>query len=178
MVAAALGRFGRLDGALNAAGVGPRGKSVHEMSAAQWDFVVNINLRGVFLCMKYEIEAMLRTGGGSIVNVSSASAVMGHVNSSEYCASKAGVTGLVRGAAIDYARLGIRVNALLPGATDTPLAHRARIDNPKIVGTIPVPMGRMAQPREVAAGAVWMLSDEASYMTGQCMAIDAGMTIA
>jgi NAD(P)-dependent dehydrogenase (short-subunit alcohol dehydrogenase family) len=178
MVHAAVARYGRLHGAINSAGIGPRGKPIHEMSADQWDTCVNVNLRGMFLCVKHEIAAMLDTGGGAIVAVSSASGVMGNINSSEYCASKAGVTGLVRGVAIDYAQRGIRINSLLPGATDTPLAHRARVDNPKIVGTIPVPMGRMALPNEIAAGALWMLSDYASYMTGSCMTIDAGMTIA
>jgi NAD(P)-dependent dehydrogenase (short-subunit alcohol dehydrogenase family) len=178
MVEAAVAKYGRLHGAINSAGIGPRGKPIHELSADQWDSCLNVNLRGIFLCVKHEIAAMLDTGGGAIVAVSSASGVMGNLNSSEYCASKAGVTGLVRGVAIDYAQRGIRINSLLPGATDTPLAHRARLDNPKIVGTIPVPMGRMAQPSEIAAGAVWMLSDYASYMTGSCMTIDAGMTIA
>jgi len=178
MVAAALAAHGRLSGAINAAGIGPRGRAVHELSAAQWDSCLNINLRGVFLCLKYQIEAMLNSGGGSIVAVASASAIIGNIHSAEYCASKAGITGLVRGAALDYAQRGLRINSLLPGATDTPLARRARIDNPRIVGTIPVPMGRMAAPQEIAAAALWMLSDHASYMTGSCLAIDAGMTIA
>jgi NAD(P)-dependent dehydrogenase (short-subunit alcohol dehydrogenase family) len=178
MVAAAVSAYGRLDGAINAAGVPSDGKSLHELDLSNWDFCVNINLRGMFLCMKHEIQAMLKTGGGSIVAVSSVSALIGNINCAEYCASKAGVTGLVRAAAVDYAKRGIRINALLPGATDTPLAHRARETNPQIVGTLPVPLGRMAQPCEIASGAVWMLSDQASYMTGSCMIIDAGMSIA
>lgn len=178
MVEAAVELGGRLDGAINAAGVGQHAKLLHELSASEWDACVNVNLRGVFLCMKHQIEAMLKAGGGSIVVISSIAAVLGLVNSAEYCASKAGVTGLVRAAAIDYAKSGIRVNALLPGATMTPLAMRSLALKPREVGPLPIPNGRMAQPVEIARGAVWMISDEASYMSGSCMTLDAALSIA
>jgi len=178
MVAAAISWCGTLDGAINAAGVAQHAKLLHELSSTEWDRCVNINLRGVFLCMKYQIEEMLKRDGGAIVAISSIAAVLGLVNSAEYCASKAGVTGLVRAAAIDYANKGIRVNALLPGATRTPLAMRSLSMKPKDVGPMPVPMGRMAEPIEIARGAVWMISDEASYMTGSCMTLDAALSIA
>jgi 2,5-dichloro-2,5-cyclohexadiene-1,4-diol dehydrogenase 1 len=169
---------GRLDGAINAAGVPQLGKKLHELESAEWDAHFAVNLRGVFLCMKYQIDAMLRGGGGSIVVISSIAAVLGLQTSPEYCASKAGVTGLVRSAAIDYAKQGIRVNALLPGATRTPLAMQALATKPPGVGPMPVPNGRMAEPAEIARGAVWMVSDDASYMSGSCMTIDAGLSIA
>lgn len=178
MVKEALAAYGQLDGAINAAGVVQHWKRLHELSAAEWDFVCNINLRGMFFCMKYEIEAMLRTGGGAIVAISSAAATMGFGMSPEYCASKAGVTGLVRGAAVDYAKSGIRINALLPGATATPLVERALATRPAALAPISIPMARMAEPAEIARGAVWLVSEESSYMTGSCVTIDAGLTIA
>ena len=178
MVRAAVAAAGRLDGAINGAGIAQHAKPLHELEAAEWDACMNVNLRAVFLCMKYEIEAMLRTGGGSIVVISSVAAVLGLANSAEYCASKAGVTGLVRAAAIDYAGSGIRVNAILPGATRTPLAMRALSMKPGGARPMPVPVGRMAEPVEIAHGAVWMLSDESSYMSGSCMTLDGGLSIA
>jgi 2,5-dichloro-2,5-cyclohexadiene-1,4-diol dehydrogenase 1 len=178
MIAAAVAMAGRLDAAINCAGVSQAGKPLHELDPAAWDRCVNINLRGMFLCMKYQIAQMLRGGGGSIVAISSVAALLGLVNSAEYCASKAGITGLVRAAAVDYARSGIRVNALLPGATATPLAMRSLAAKPQDAGPMPVPMGRMAQPIEIARGAVWMISDESSYMTGSCMTLDGALSIA
>jgi 2,5-dichloro-2,5-cyclohexadiene-1,4-diol dehydrogenase 1 len=178
MVAAAVNGFGRLDGAINAAGVVQHWKRVHEISAEEWDFVVNINLRGMFFCLKHQIASMLATGGGSIVAIASIAATLGLPHSAEYCASKAGVTGLVRAAATDYAKDGIRVNALLPGSTRTPAVERALATKPKeLGGPISVPSGRMAQPAEIANGAVWMISDQASFMTGSSMTIDAGISI-
>jgi 2,5-dichloro-2,5-cyclohexadiene-1,4-diol dehydrogenase 1 len=132
----------------------------------------------MFLCVKYQGAAMVKAGAGAICCVSSAAANKGLINSAEYCASKAGVTGLVRAAAIDFSKHNVRINALLPGATDTPLALKSQQQNPAIVGTVQVPLGRMASPAEMAAGAVWMVSDAASYMTGACIAIDGGMSIA
>jgi NAD(P)-dependent dehydrogenase (short-subunit alcohol dehydrogenase family) len=104
--------------------------------------------------------------------------VKGLFHSADYCASKAGVLGLVRAAAIDCAELGIRVNALLPGATATPLARRSSAANPKLAGTLRIPVGRMAAPREIAAAAVWLISDAASYVTGASVSADGGMAIA
>lgn len=180
-VAAAIERavtaYGRLDAAVNSAGVPQAGKSVHELNVSDWDLCNSINLRGMFLCLKHEIRAMLATGGGSIVAISSAAALKGLVNSSEYCASKAGIIGLVRAAAVDYADQGIRINALLPGGTSTPLAERSIAANPKLVGKLSIPMGRMAQPEEIAAAAVWLVSGQASYVTGAYLSVDGGMTI-
>jgi len=176
-VAAAVAAYGKLDGAINCAGVPQAAKPVHEVSAAEWDFCVGINLRGMFLCVKHEVAAMLGNGG-AIVAISSAAAEKGLFNSADYCASKAGILGLVRAAAVDCAERNIRVNALLPGATATPLAFRSRESNPKLAGTLRVPMNRMAEPEEVAAAAIWLLSAEASYITGASIAADGGMAIA
>ena len=177
MVAGTLAAFGRIDGAINSAGLEGYGEPMHMLTAEQWDRCVNVNLRGMFFCMKHQVAAMLEGGGGSIVAVSSAAAVMGMVNSADYCASKAGVTGLVRAVAVDYVKQGIRANSILPGATATPLAKRASVANAKSnTGYVQVPIGRMAQPREIATAAVWLLSDEASYITGASFPVDGAMT--
>lgn len=178
LVAIAVASYGRLDAAINAAGVVQHWKRVHELSAAEWDFVVNINLRGMFFCLKHQIAAMLKSGGGAIVAIASIAANLGLPMSGEYCASKAGVMGLVRAAATDYAKSGIRVNALLPGSTRTPMVERALATKPQeLGGPISVPSGRMAEPAEIANGAVWMISDQASFMTGSSLTLDAGISI-
>jgi NAD(P)-dependent dehydrogenase (short-subunit alcohol dehydrogenase family) len=178
MVQAALSAYGSLGGAINCAGVGQQGKPVYELSPEEWDFCNAINLRGMFFCLKYQVAAMMQSGGGAIVAVSSAAALMGLVNSVEYCASKAGVAGLVRAAAIDCAKLGIRVNALLPGGTATPLAVRSMQMNPKLAESLSIPMNRLAEPAEIAAAAVWLISDHASYVTGTSLSVDGALTIA
>jgi 2,5-dichloro-2,5-cyclohexadiene-1,4-diol dehydrogenase 1 len=178
MVASAVSAYGKLDAAINAAGVLQHWKRVHEISAQEWDFVMNVNLRGVFFCMKHQIVAMLETGGGAIVAVASIAANLGFPMSGEYCASKSGVMGLVRAAATDYAKSGIRINALLPGSTATPMVERALATKPKeLGGAIAIPSGRMAEPAEIARGAVWMISDDASYMSGSSLTLDAGISI-
>jgi NAD(P)-dependent dehydrogenase (short-subunit alcohol dehydrogenase family) len=177
-VETALARFGRLDVAINSAGVPQAGKALHELTLDEWDRCNGINLRGMFLCMKHQLRAMVAGGGGAIVAISSAAAEKGLVHSADYCASKAGILGLVRSSAVDYAPRGIRINALLPGGTDTPLATRSQAANPKLAGTLTVPMGRMAAPDEIAAAAVWLVSPEASYLTGAALAADGGMTAA
>lgn len=178
MVDAAVSRFGRLDGACNAAGVPQTGKLIHELSAEEWDRCHRVNLRGVFLCNKHEIAAMLETGGGSIVNIVSTASMVGFPNGAEYCASKAGVLGLVRGAAIDYARKGIRINSVLPGATNTPMLAGAFRQDPGLEEALASvhPIGRLGEPVEIAAAARWLLSDEASFVTGASYAVDGGHT--
>lgn len=178
LVGQTLSAFGRLNGAINCAGVMQAGKSITEMDQQSWDFVNGVNLRGMFFCIKHESRAMWEQRNGSIVAISSAAATKGLINSSDYCAAKAGVTGLVRGAAMDCAEQNIRVNAILPGATATPLALASTASTPKLAGTLKRPLGRMAEPIEVAASAVWLLSDEATYVTGASFAIDGGLSIA
>jgi NAD(P)-dependent dehydrogenase (short-subunit alcohol dehydrogenase family) len=178
MIEAALARHGRIDGVINAAGVVQHWKRLHELSLAEWDFVCNINLRGMFLCLKHQIAAMLASGGGPICAISSVAASIAFAHSPEYCASKAGVTGLVRQVALDYAASGIRINSLLPGATATPLVERALRGKPPEVGNIQIPFGRMASAQELARTAVWMISDASSYMSGSTVTVDGGLSIA
>lgn len=178
LVEATLAKFGQLDAAVNSAGVGQRGQSIWELDADAWDHCQEINLRGMFLCIKHQAAAMIGQGSGAIVAISSAAATKGLINSADYCAAKAGVTGLVRGAAMDCAPHNIRVNALLPGGTDTPLAHRSSASTPGLAGTLRVPMNRMADPCEIAATAAWLVSDAASYISGASIAADGGMAIA
>lgn len=176
MVNSAVTTYGRLDGACNAAGVSQRGKLLHDVTLEEWDRCHGVNLRGLFLCNKYEIAAMLKTGGGAIVNIASTAAVVGFPNGAEYCASKAGVMGLVRGAAIDYATKGIRVNAVLPGGTLTPMLQSAMAQDKGLEAALAAvhPMCRFGQPRESGAAVRWLLSDEASFVTGAAFPVDGG----
>jgi NAD(P)-dependent dehydrogenase (short-subunit alcohol dehydrogenase family) len=177
-VAATLEAFGRLDGAINSAGVDQAAKPIHAIDAAEWARGIGVNLTGMFYCLKHQVPALLESGGGAIVAVSSAAAVKGLSNSGDYCASKAGVLGLVRAAAVDYAEQGVRINALLPGASDTPLARRSAAANPILAQTLRVPMMRTSSPDEIAAAAVWLVSPDSSYVTGASICVDGGMTIA
>ncbi len=177
MVDHAISQFGGLDGACNAAGVPQRGKLLHEVDLEEWDLCHGVNLRGLFLCNKYQIKAMLEKGG-AIVNIASTAAMVGFPNGAEYCASKAGVLGLTRGSAIDYATRGIRINSVMPGGTLTPMLKGAMANDPGLEPALAAvhPMNRFAQPAEIAAAAVWLLSDEASFTTGAAFAIDGGHT--
>ncbi len=172
MVSAAIDQYDRLDGAFNNAGVTTCSTPVVDLSLEEFERVQSINLRGVFLCMKHEIQAMLATGKGSIVNTSSAAAVIAIPNATEYSAAKAGVLGMTRAAAYDYAGRGIRVNAILPGITRTGMVH----ETAEILAR-QQPIGRILEPEEVAAVALWLLSDEASAVTGISMPVDGGMTL-
>lgn len=178
MVDAAVSAYGGLQGAVNAAGVPQVGKLAHEITLDEWDRCHNVNLRGLFLCNKYEIIAMLASGGGSIVHIASTAASVGFPNGAEYCASKAGVMGLVRGSAIDYATKGIRINAVLPGGTLTPMLRAAMDNDPGLEPALAAvhPMNRFGQPEEIAAAARFLISDEASFATGAAYAVDGGHT--
>ena len=178
MVEAATTRYGQLHGAINSAGIAGCSKPIYEISAVEWDRVHGINLRGMFLCLKYEIGAMWPHKHGSVVAISSAASLKGLPWSSDYCGSKAGVDGMVRGAAMDCAEQGIRVNSILPGATITPLAMGSTNANPALAKTRSRPMGRMADPSEIASAALWLLSDGATFTTGISMPVDGGMVIA
>ncbi len=178
LVGEAVREFGRLDGACNAAGVPQRPLPLHELTMEIWQRCIGINLTGVFLCMKYEIREMLKGGGGSIVNIASVAAVRGGEKSSEYCASKAGIAGLTRGAAHDYGKLGIRVNTVMPGAVDTPMLrgffdeYKGTDDALKLRSVL----GRFAEPSEIGNAIRWLLSPEASFVTGAAFMIDGGDT--
>jgi hypothetical protein len=178
--------YGRLDVAFNNAGITLE-KPLHEYTSAEWDSVVNTDLRGVFLAMKYEIPHMIAGGGGTIVVTSSSNAIATTAKRSAYSAAKRGLVGLVQAAALDYAQYGIRVNALVPGTTDTALVRRAGgMENaPDPVWELAaaqwakshVPgLGRMATPEEIAAFALVLASDDHPYMTGAALVIDGGKT--
>ncbi len=178
LVAFAVDAYGRLDCAANCAGVGGGDALTHEYPDDRWDRIVSINLRGTWLAMRREIEAMLAKGnGGAVVNVSSTLGVRGSPMASAYSAGKHGVVGLTRTAAIEYAPAGIRVNAVCPGAIDTPMMDETFERFPgfreALLGF--VPMGRMGRPDEVAAAIAWLCSDAASFVTGECLAVEGGL---
>src|SRR5579862_7071203 len=179
-------KYGRLDVAFNNAGITIE-RPLQEYSSAEWDDITHTNLRGVFLSMKYEIPYMLANGGGNIVVTSSSNALATTGKRSAYTASKRGLVGLVQSAALDYAQEGIRINALIPGTTDTDLVRRsAGMENaPDAVWELAarqwakshVPgLQRMARPEEIAAFALALASDDFPYMTGAQMVIDGGKT--
>jgi len=169
--------FGQLDCAFNNAGVGGVAAFTHEYPEENWEHVININLKGVWLCMKYEIRQMLKQGGGAIVNTSSAGGLVGvGRGSSAYVATKHGVIGLTKAAALEYAQKSIRVNAVCPGPTMTPWLDRAFAASPAIKDELLrlVPNGRFGEPEEIAETVVWLCSDAASFVTGHAMAVDGG----
>ncbi len=169
--------WGRIDCAANCAGVGGGHASTHEYPVDDWDRIVSVNLRGTWLAMRAEIEAMLAGGGGTIVNVASTLALRGSPFASPYSASKHGVLGLTRTAAIEYAQLGIRVNAVCPGAIDTPMMDEtfARFPGFRDALTGFVPMGRMGGAPEVAGAIAWLCSDAASFVTGEALNVEGGL---
>ncbi len=170
--------YGRLDCAFNNAGIDPPSKPLHEQSIEDFDKLMAINVRGLFLCMKYEIQQMLSQGSGVIVNNSSIGGLIGFPGVSPYIASKHAVMGLTRSAALDYAKQGIRINAVNPGFIATEMIDRL-VD--QMGGTAndlasTVPMGRMGQAEEIAQAIVFLCSDAASYITGQPLIVDGGLT--
>ena len=180
MVAAAGEHWGRVDILVNNAGVGS-GTDILSTTAEEWSRVLDVNLKGPFLCCKYSIPRMLEQGGGSIVNVASISSTCGIPGQAVYGPSKGGVLQLTRQLAIEYARRGIRVNAVAPGTIDTPMLHKtlATLDSPDTLMQFLLnnhPMGRIAQPIEIANAIVFLASDEASFITGASLAVDGGYT--
>ncbi len=177
MVAAAVERFGRLDCAFNNAGIEIEATRTHKADEDVFDRTLAVNLKGVFLCLKHEIAAMLQTGGGSIVNTASIAGVGGAPGMPAYAASKHGVIGLTRTAALEYARNGIRVNAVCPGVVRTAMMEAAIAAAParaeRVAGMHP--MNRVAEPEEVARAALWLCSDGASFVTGDALRVDGGV---
>ena len=169
--------YGRLDIAFNNAGIeGEIGISTHEYPDEAWDRVMGINLKGVWLCMKYEIIEMLKTGGGAIVNTSSIWGLVGAQGASAYVASKHGLVGLTKAAALEYAQQGIRINAVNPGPIRTPMVDRFIATIPEFDSqmTAREPVGRMGTPEEVAEAVVWLCLDAASFVIGHTLVVDGG----
>jgi NAD(P)-dependent dehydrogenase (short-subunit alcohol dehydrogenase family) len=173
LVARTVEAYGRLDYAHNNAGVNSVARS--EWDDEVWAWAIGINLTGVMLCMREQIPAMLAGGGGAIVNTSSINGLTGNPSQPAYVASKHGVIGLTRMAALKHARDNIRVNAICPGVIETAMTS-ALSDNPEIRAVMEnmTPMGRMGRPEEIAAAVVWMCSDQASFMTGHPLVVDGG----
>ncbi len=170
---------GRLDVAFNNAGITGQAHRIEDYPTADFDRVIAVNLRSVFLCMKHELPLIKRSGGGAIVNTASVAAMTGPGGMSAYAASKHGVHGLTRVAAMENAAHQVRVNALAPGWTETPMVAAASAQNPAFaqLATTAIPAKRGAHPSEIAAAAVWLASDAASYVMGQMLVVDGGMTV-
>jgi NAD(P)-dependent dehydrogenase (short-subunit alcohol dehydrogenase family) len=175
LVARAVSEFGRLDFAHNNAGI--NNLAVDEWESPQWDRSLSINLTGVMLCMRAEAKIMLTQGSGAIVNTASINGLVGNASQAAYTATKHGVIGLTRHAALRWARKGIRVNCVCPGVVDTPMVEgvTARPELRKIVEGM-TPMGRFGRPEEIAAGVLWLCSEASSFVTGHPLVIDGGAT--
>jgi NAD(P)-dependent dehydrogenase (short-subunit alcohol dehydrogenase family) len=179
MVERTVTEFGRLDAAFNNAGVMAKIAHTGDSTRDEWDRVIGINLRGVWACMKYELLQMQKQGSGAIVNNASVGALTGNPGIPSYIASKHGVVGLTRTAALEYVRKGIRVNAVNPGLIDTQVARDVVAGDERAYGDIAknVPIGRAGRPEEIAAAVLWLCSPAASYVVGHALTVDGGMTV-
>lgn len=177
MVNQVIDTYGRLDCAFNNAGIGGGWGFTAKCTEEEWDRVMSINLKGVWLCMKYEIPQMIQQGGGSIVNTASVAGLVGMLGTPAYVASKHGVVGITKAAALEYATSGIRINAVCPGIIRTPMIGRRLERKPEseAVYESMEPMGRLGTPEEIAEAVVWLSSDAASFVTGHPMAVDGGL---
>lgn len=176
LIAGIVESHGRLDIAHNNAGVEATTVPLADLPGDEWRRVVDINLNSVFYCLKYEIQEMLKTGGGKIVNTASASGLIGGYRLACYTAVKHGVVGLTKAAAMDYAAAGIRINAICPGAIDTPFL--AALPRPALDRLVfATPLGRLGQPSEMAQAVLWLCSDSASYMLGHALPVDGGVVL-
>lgn len=179
LIASIVDQYGRLDGAFNCGGVDGTKASIVDCTEADWDYIVGINLKGTFLLLKYEITQMLAQGGGSIVNMSSVCATVARPGRIAYNASRHGVDGLTKTAALEYAAKGIRINAVAPGSIRTDIFHRSTGGDPSREEYYAKghPIGRIGEPEEIAQAALWLLSDAPSFMVGHTLMIDGGFTI-
>ena len=169
-------RFGRLDVAFNNAGIENEAAPLHEIPVEAWDRILDVNLRGTFLCMKHEIAQMLRQGGGAVVNTSSGAGICGVAGGASYAASKHAIIGMTKSAALDYAKRNVRVNAVLPGNIATPMMDRfTGGDIQKAIDLEPV--GRLGRPEEIAEAVLWMASDLGGFVTGSAVVVDGGWSL-
>jgi len=168
--------YGRLDFAHNNAGIGGQIALTAEWTEEAWDHTINVNLKGVWLCMKYEIIQMLKQGSGAIVNTTAAAVLKPVPRSCGYGASKAGIVQLTKTAAVEYAGSGIRINAVAPSGTRTPMLETLLASRPNVERR-PYPIGRMAEPEEIAEAVVWLCSDAASFAVGSSLVMDGGYSI-
>jgi NAD(P)-dependent dehydrogenase (short-subunit alcohol dehydrogenase family) len=169
-----IARYGRLDFAFNNAGIEGEMATTADCTEENWDRTLAANLKGVWLCMKYELARMLAGGAGAIVNCSSVAGLVGFPQLPAYVASKHAIVGLTRAAALEYATKGIRVNAVCPGVIRTAMVERIEHGHPGLNLAAGEPMGRMGTPEEIAAAVTWLCCDRASFVTGQALAVDGG----
>ena len=179
MVERTVAEFGRLDAAFNNAGVMAHIAPTADSTREEWDRVIGVNLRGVWSCMKYELRQMQSQGSGAIVNNASVGALTGNPGIGSYIASKHGVIGLTRTAALEYVRYGIRVNAINPGLIDTQVGRDVFKGDEQVYAEAAksVPMGRAGRPEEIASAVLWLCSPGASYVVGEALTVDGGMTV-
>lgn len=171
-------RFARIDAAFNNAGIEGKIAPLADTTEDDFDTIINTNLKGVYLGLKYQIPQMLKQGGGTIVNTASIGGVIGFPNTAIYCASKHGVIGLTKTVALELAKSNIRVNAIAPGAVQTGLLNRMSGSEEAAQGVAQaIPIGRVGTPEETAKAVVWLCSDEASYITGHTLVSDGGFTV-
>lgn len=182
-VAAAAERLGSLDGAFNCAGILAAIGNTGEVPLDEWQRVIDVDLNGVFLCTKHQVQTMAEQGSGSILNMASAAGLIGWPGAGAYVAAKHGVVGLSKSAALEYAESGVRVNSICPSYVLTPMVEKDLFEDTlgndeELIAAARAnhPIGRFAQPQEIANAAVWLLSDKASFVTGSSMSVDGGYT--
>lgn len=168
--------YGRLDWAHNNAGIGAPSKPIGETESADWDRCLQVTTTGMYYCIKHEVQAMLKSGGGAIVNTASTSGLLGSENLATYSAAKWAVNGLTKSVALEYGKKGIRVNSICPGMTMTAAVEHWMKEVPEQAAYVEndIPLGRIGQPEEQANAAVWLCSDKASYITGVNLPVDGG----
>ena len=176
LVQTIIATYGRLDYAFNNAGINEEHGPLTECTEAQWDRILSINLKSIWLCMKYEIPQMLKMGKGAIVNTASVVGLTGGRGFPAYVASKHGIVGLTKAAALDYGKQGIRVNAVCPGTISTPMYERRVGNDPETTARIiaEIPLHRLGQPQDIAEAVVWLCSEGASFVTGHALVVDGG----